>query len=195
MPVKKKAVKTEEISTETETVTEKVENIDIPEEDLNIQKPKKPKRELTEKQKLNFAKLQEANKLRYAEKKKLKEEALNNKITEVEIVKEDKPIPDKPPAKQEVAEEEEEEEEVVIKKKPVKKKKKKIVIEQDSSSDSEEIVISRRRGRRKSKPIDIPQEQPKPEPMIDITPVEEKKEEIPLNKKYSAKQILQSLGL
>ena len=90
MPVKKKAVKTEEISTETETVTEKVENIDIPEEDLNIQKPKKPKRELTEKQKLNFAKLQEANKLRYAEKKKLKEEALNNKITEVEIVKEER---------------------------------------------------------------------------------------------------------
>ena len=197
MPVKKKAVKTEEISTETETVTEKVENIDIPEEDLNIQKPKKPKRELTEKQKLNFAKLQEANKLRYAEKKKLKEEALNNKITEVEIVKEDKPIPDKPPAKQEVAEEEEEEEEVVIKKKPVKKKKKqKIIIEEDSSSDSEnEIIIRRSRGRRKSKPIDIPQEQPKPEPMIDITPVEEKKEEIPLNKKYSAKQILQSLGL
>ena len=138
MPVKKKAVKTEEISTETQTITEKVENIDIPEEDLNIQKPKKPKRELTEKQKLNFAKLQEANKLRYAEKKKLKEEALNNKITEVEIKKEDKPT---------------------------------------------------------SKPIDIPQEQPTPEPMIDITPVEEKKEEIPLNKKYSAKQILQSLGL
>jgi hypothetical protein len=29
MPVKKKAIKTEEIATETETVTEKTENIDI----------------------------------------------------------------------------------------------------------------------------------------------------------------------
>ena len=198
MPVKKKAVKTEEKTEETETVTEKVENTEVPEEDLNIQKPKKPKRELTDKQKANFAKLQLANKERYEAKRKAKEEATNNKITEVEIVKEDKPAPDKQLLKPVVVEEvEEEEEEVVIKKKPVKKKKKqKIIIEEDSSSDSEnEIIIRRSRGRKKSKPIDIPQEQPKPEPMIDITPVEEKKEEIPLNKKYSAKQILQSLGL
>jgi len=193
MPVKKKAIKTEEIATETEPVTEKTENIDIPEEDLNIQKPKKPKRQMTEKQKLNFAKLQEANKLRYAEKKRLKEEATNNKITEVEIKKEEKPAP-KPVV---VEEEEEEEEEVIVKKKPVKKKKKqKIIIEEDSSSDSEnEIIIRRSKGRKKSKPIDIPQEQPTPEPMIDITPVEEKKEEEPLTKKYSAKQILKGIGL
>jgi len=192
MPVKKKAIKTEEIATETEPVTEKTENIDIPEEDLNIQKPKKPKRQMTEKQKLNFAKLQEANKLRYAEKKRLKEEATNNKITEVEIKKEEKPAP-KPVV---VEEEEEEEEEVIVKKKPVKKKKKKIVIEQDSESSDEEIVISRRRGRKKTPSIPIPQETPKPEPMIDITPVEEvKKEEEPLNKKYTAKQILQGIGL
>ncbi len=192
MPVKKKAIKTEEIATETEPVTEKTENIDIPEEDLNIQKPKKPKRQMTEKQKLNFAKLQEANKLRYAEKKRLKEEATNNKITEVEIKKEEKPAP-KPVV---VEEEEEEEEEVIVKKKPVKKKKKKIVIEQDSESSDEEIVISRRRGRKKTPSIPIPQETPKPEPMIDITPVEEvKKEEPELTKKYSAKQILQGIGL
>jgi len=197
MPVKKKAIKTEEIATETEPVTEKTENIDIPEEDLNIQKPKKPKRQMTEKQKLNFAKLQEANKLRYAEKKRLKEEATNNKITEVEIKKEEKPAPDKQLLKPVVVEEEEEEEEeVIVKKKPVKKKKKKIVIEQDSESSDEEIVISRRRGRKKTPSIPIPQETPKPEPMIDITPVEEvKKEEPELTKKYSAKQILQGIGL
>ena len=73
MPPKKKAVKTEELPTETQPVTEQTENIEVPEDDSCIQKPKKPKRELTEKQKLNFAKLQEANKLRYAEKKKLKD--------------------------------------------------------------------------------------------------------------------------
>jgi len=159
-------------------------------EDTCIQKPKKPKRELTQKQKDNFAKLQAANAIRYAEKKRLKEEATNNKIQEVEIKKEVKPTP-----KPVVVEEEEEEEEVIIKKKPVKKKKKKIVIEQDSESSDEEIVISRRRGRKKTPPIEIPQEQPKPEP-IDITPVEEvKKEEEPLNKKFTAKQILKGIGL
>ena len=199
MPVKKKAVKTEEKTEETDTVTEKIENTEVPEENLSIQKPKKPKRVMTEKQKQNFAKLQEANAIRYAEKKKLKEQETNNKITEVEIKKEVKDYnksfglkTDKPVV---VEEEEEEEEEVIVKKKPVKKKKKKIVIEQDSSSDSEEIVISRRRGRKKSKPIDIPQEQPTPEPMIDITPIEEKKVEEPLTKTYSAKQILKGIGL
>ncbi len=193
MPPKKKIVKTEEIPTETEeTLKQNSSN----EEVENIQKPKKPKRKMTEKQQENFAKLQAANKVRYEAKRKAKEEETNNKIQEVEVKQEEikptpKPIIEKT---QEVVEEEEEEEEVVVKKKPVKKKKKKIVIEQDSSSDSEEIVISRRRGNKKSKPIDIPI----PEP-IDITPIEEKqepkKEEEDLNKKYSAKQILQSLGL
>jgi len=194
MPVKKKAIKTEEIATETQTSTEQTENTEVP-EDTCIQKPKKPKRELTEKQKENFKKLQAANAIRYAEKKRLKEEATNNKITEVEIKKEEKPAPDKQLLKPVVVEEEEEEEEVIVKK-PVKKKKKKIVIEQDSESSDEEIVISRRRGRKKTPSIPIPQETPKPEPMIDITPVEEvKKEEPELTKKYSAKQILQGIGL
>jgi len=195
MPPKKKVVNTEELPTETEeTLKQKPSN----EEVENIQKPKKPKRKMTEKQQENFAKLQLANKVRYEAKRKLKEEETNNKITEVEVKQEEiKPTP-KPVIEKTQEVEEEEEEEVVVKKKPVKKKKKKIVIEQDSSSDSEEIVISRRRGRKKSKPIDIPQEQP--EPMIDITPIEEKKvetkkEEEDLNKKYSAKQILKSLGL
>ena len=74
-------------------------------------------------------------------------------------------------------------------------KKQKIIIEEDSSSDSEnEIIIRRSRGRKKSKPIDIPQEQPEP---IDITPIEETKKEEPieLTKKYTAQQILKGLGL
>ena len=211
MPPKKKVAKTDEIPTKTETITEKVENTEVPEENLSIQKPKKPKRELTQKQKDNFAKLQLANKERYEAKRKLKEQETNNKIQEVEVKQEEKKEiknynksfglkNDKPPPKQEVAEEveevEEEEQEVIVKKKPVKKKKKqKIIIEEDSSSDSEnEIIIRRSRGRKKSKPIDIPQEQPEP---IDITPIEETKKEEPieLTKKYTAQQILKGLGL
>jgi len=194
MPPKKKVAKTDEIPTETEeTLKQQPSN----EEVENIQKPKKPKRVMTDKQKENFAKLQLANKERYEAKRKAKEDT-NNKIQEVEVKQEEKKeIKSKPP-KQEVAEEEEEEEEVIVKKKPVKKKKKqKIIIEEDSSSDSEnEIIIRRSRGRKKSKPIDIPQEQPTPEP-IDITPIEETKKEEPieLTKKYTAQQILKGLGL
>jgi len=194
MPPKKKVAKTDEIPTETEeTLKQQPSN----EEVENIQKPKKPKRVMTDKQKENFAKLQLANKERYEAKRKAKEDT-NNKIQEVEVKQEEKKeIKSKPP-KQEVVEEEEEEEEVIVKKKPVKKKKKqKIIIEEDSSSDSEnEIIIRRSRGRKKSKPIDIPQEQPTPEP-IDITPIEETKKEEPieLTKKYTAQQILKGLGL
>ena len=208
MPVKKKQIETDGITEETETITEKTE---VPNEEVeNIQKPKKPKRKMTEKQQENFAKLQLANKERYEAKRKLKEQETNNKIQEVEVKQEEKKEiknynksfglkNDKPPPKQEVAEEVEEveeEEQVIIKKKPVKKKKKqKIIIEEDSSSDSEnEIIIRRSRGRKKSKPIDIPQEQPEP---IDITPIEETKKEEPieLTKKYTAQQILKGLGL
>jgi hypothetical protein len=195
MPPKKKVAKTDEIPTKTEeTLKQEPSN----EEVENIQKPKKPKRVMTDKQKENFAKLQLANKERYEAKRKLKEQETNNKIQEVEVKQEEKKeIKSKPP-KQEVVEEEEEEEEVIVKKKPVKKKKKqKIIIEEDSSSDSEnEIIIRRSRGRKKSKPIDIPQEQPTPEP-IDITPIEETKKEEPieLTKKYTAQQILKGLGL
>ena len=207
MPPKKKVAKTEELPTETEeTLKQEPSN----EEVENIQKPKKPKRKMTEKQQENFAKLQLANKERYEAKRKLKEQETNNKIQEVEVKQEEKKEiknynksfglkNDKPPPKQEVAEEVEEveeEEQVIIKKKPVKKKKKqKIIIEEDSSSDSEnEIIIRRSRGRKKSKPIDIPQEQPEP---IDITPIEETKKEEPieLTKKYTAQQILKGLGL
>ena len=208
MPPKKKVAKTEELPTETEeTLKQEPSN----EEVENIQKPKKPKRKMTEKQQENFAKLQLANKERYEAKRKLKEQETNNKIQEVEVKQEEKKEiknynksfglkNDKPPPKQEVAEEveevEEEEQEVIVKKKPVKKKKKqKIIIEEDSSSDSEnEIIIRRSRGRKKSKPIDIPQEQPEP---IDITPIEETKKEEPieLTKKYTAQQILKGLGL
>jgi hypothetical protein len=92
MPVKKKATKTEEKPTETdETLKQEPSN----EEEETIQKPKKPKRVMTEKQKENFAKLQAANAIRYAEKKRLKEEATNNKIQEVEIKKEVKSTPEK----------------------------------------------------------------------------------------------------
>lgn len=141
MPPKKKVAKTEEMPTETETITEKVENTEVPNEEVeNIQKPKKPKRKMTEKQQENFAKLQLANKERYEAKRKLKEQETNNKIQEVEVKQEEKKEiknynksfglkNDKPPPKQEVAEEveeEEEEEEVVIPVvEPVKKVKKK----------------------------------------------------------------------
>jgi len=86
MPPKKKAIKTEELPTETEeTLKQEPSN-----EEETIQKPKKPKRVMTEKQKENFAKLQEANKLRYEAKRKLKEQETNNKIKEVELDKEEK---------------------------------------------------------------------------------------------------------
>ena len=66
MSPKKKAIKTEELPTETdETLKQEPSN----EEEETIQKPKKPKRVMTEKQKENFAKLQEANKLRYEAKR------------------------------------------------------------------------------------------------------------------------------
>lgn len=198
MPVKKKEIKTEESTEKIEEQTEETENKQVP-EDTCIQKPKKPKRELTEKQKENFKKLQAANAVRYAEKKRLKEEALNNKIQEIEVKQEIKNDQDKPikQVKKEVVEEEEEsEEEVVVKKKPVKKKKQKIIIEDSDSSSDNEIIIRRSKGRRKSKAIDIPvpEEQPKPELIVEEKK-ESKKEEVDLTKKYSAKQILQSLGL
>tara|TARA_R110002020_G_scaffold52105_2_gene146837 strand:- start:432 stop:1067 length:636 start_codon:yes stop_codon:yes gene_type:complete len=211
MPVKKKVLNTQEIPTETETITETTENKEIP-DDTCIQKPKKQKRELTEKQKANFAKLQEANKLRYEAKKKAKEEALNNKIQEVEIKKEEiKPIPK--PLIEKVQEEEESEEEVVVKKKaPKKKKKQKIIIEEDSDSSSDnEIIIRRSKGKNRSKKQQLHNEgynndlkleekdafeksKGKTE-LVKEEEVKEVKEELDLNKKYSAKQILQSLGL
>ena len=191
MPPKKKIAKTQEIPTETDTSTEQPENIQVLDE--GIQKPKK-KRELTQKQKDNFVKLQQANAIRYAEKKRLKEEALNNKIEEVEIKKVE--VVEK-------EEEEEEEEKVIVKKKaPKKKKKQKIVIEEDSSSDSEnEIIIRRSRGKSKKQQLhnqgymnDLQlkeKEEKKEEPKKE----EVKEEEQALNKKYSAVQILKAIGL
>ena len=216
MPVKKKVLNTQEIPTETETITETTENKEIP-DDTCIQKPKKPKRELTEKQKANFAKLQEANKLRYEAKKKAKEEALNNKIQEVQIIKEEVKLTPKPVVEK-VEKEEESEEEVVVKKKaPKKKKKQKIIIEEDSDSSSDnEIIIRRSKGKNRSKKQqlhnegynnDLKLEEKKDafekskgktelvKELVKEEEVKEVKEELDLNKKYSAKQILQSLGL
>jgi len=190
MPPKRKQIETDGITEETETITVEPENKENLDE--SIQKPKKQKRELTDKQKENFKKLQEANKLRYEAKRKAKEDALNNKIQEVEIKKE------KPTTKP--VEEVEEVEEVVIKK-PVKKKKKKIVIEQDSESSDEEIVISRRRGNRSKKQQDHNQgymndlQLKEKEEVKEEKKEEKKEEEIQLNKKYTAGQILKAIGL
>ena len=75
MPPKKKAEQTETEPTLTEEP--------IVEETMEAPKPKK-KRELSEKQKANFAKMQEANKKRYEEKRLAKEQdkEVDNKIKE-----------------------------------------------------------------------------------------------------------------
>jgi len=194
MPPKKKAIKTDGITEETdETLKQEHSN----EEDQSIQKPK-PKRQLTQKQKDNFVKLQEANKVRYEAKRKAKEDNVNNKIQEVEIKKEEDKSTPKPV---EEKEEEEEEEKVIVKPVKKKKKKQKIIIEEDSSSDSEnEIIIRRSRGKSKKQKEqltgytnDLKLKEKEEEEKKEIK--EEKEEPIELNKRYSAVQILRGIGL
>tara|TARA_R100000781_G_C4050158_1_gene117264 strand:+ start:203 stop:859 length:657 start_codon:yes stop_codon:yes gene_type:complete len=172
MPPKKKTLKTEEEPNITEEP--------IVEETMEAPKPKK-KRVMSEAQKKNFAKLQEANKIRYEARRKAKEangepvKEKNGKNVNEEILEDKEAYIQKEITKkktqmrnvkkqiQEV--ESDEEPEVQIVKKTKKKKKPRIIVEDDSSDSDQEIVISRRRKNKKvvaqnipppSKPIDIP---------------------------------------
>ena len=185
------------------------------EEETDIQKPPpKKKRVLSEAQKANFNKLQEANKIRYEARKAAKiengipvkqkgsnvnkdiiankDEYIKKEITKkkAELSKVNKQI-------EAVSSSDEEAEVKVVKKK--KKKKARVIVEEDSSDSDQEIVISRRR---KSKKVVA---QPIPTPPIDIPVVEKeenvekekivKKEPVPLLKDYTHQQILKGLGL
>tara|TARA_R110000824_G_scaffold4745_4_gene22617 strand:- start:1277 stop:1894 length:618 start_codon:yes stop_codon:yes gene_type:complete len=198
-------------------ITENLTETPINEDNMEAPKPKK-KRPISEKQKANFDKLQEANRVRYEARKKAKEELgeapktnkknandeilenkeeyINNEInkktkqTKQKIVKEDT--------------DSEEEAPTIIKKKH-KKKKPKIVIEQDSSSDEEEIIIRRCK---KNKSIKKQQQE---EGYINDKQLQEQKQEIntepleeasvektrlpPPLKEYTHTQILKGLGL
>ena len=215
MPPKKKSVETEQEPNITEEP--------IVEETMEAPKPKK-KRELSEAQKKNFAKLQEANKIRYEARRKAKEangepvkdksknvneEILNNKeeFIQKEITKKKTQMRNVKKQIQEV--ESDEEPEVQIIKKTKKKKKPRIIVEDDSSDSDQEIVISRRRKNKKivaqnipppSKPIDIPtnhNDTPKEELKEETAPIEKEKKEkkLPELKEYTHLQILKGLGL
>ena len=214
MPPKKKALQTEE----NHIITEEP----IVEETMEAPKPKK-KRELSEAQKANFAKLQAANKVRYEARREAKvasgepikekgsknvnEEILEDKEAYIqkEITKKKTQVRNVKKQIEQV--ESDEESEVQIIKKQKKKKKPKIVIEQDSSSEEEEIVISRRRRNKKhvvaqqvpppSKPIDIPDRDEKKEDKQETGPIEKEKKEkkVPELKEYTHLQILKGLGL
>lgn len=215
MPPKKKAVETEELPKITEEP--------INEETMEAPKPKK-KRELSEAQKANFAKLQEANKIRYEARRKAKEangepvkekktgKNVNEEILEdkeayiqKEITKKKTQMRNVKKQIQEV--ESDDEPEVQIIKKPKKKKKPRIIVEDDSSDSEQEIVISRRRRNKKpvvadkpppSQPIDIPDRDNKKEVKEEETaPIEKEKKEkkMPELKEYTHLQILKGLGL
>lgn len=130
-----------------EEVVSNLETEQVQEEDnapIQKVKSKKPK---TQKQIDAFNALQERNKVRWAEKRKAKEDSVNMKVEE-----KSKPIDIPKPKKQVVVESEEEEIEYV--KAPKKKRKaRKIVIEQDEDSSDDEIVISRSRRSNREKSI------------------------------------------
>tara|TARA_R110000796_G_scaffold3508_1_gene13646 strand:- start:117 stop:779 length:663 start_codon:yes stop_codon:yes gene_type:complete len=218
----KKPKNTEEILNEVqEEVIENViqEEEEHEEEETDIQKPPpKKKRVLSEAQKANFNKLQEANKIRYEARKVAKEangivvkpkppkgsnvnkdiiankdEYIKKEITKkkAELSKVNKQI-------ESISSDEEAEVQVVKKK---KKKKPRIIVEEDSSDSDQEIVISRRRKNKKpivaqpipTAPIDIPQETHKEEAVEKEKIVKNKKE--PELKDYTHQQILKGLGL
>ena len=219
----KKPKNTEEILNEVseeiiENIIEEVEENE--EEETDIQKPPpKKKRVLSEAQKANFNKLQEANKIRYEARKVAKEangihvkpkppkgsnvnkdiiankdEYIKKEITKkkAELSKVNKQI-------EAVSSSDEEAEVQVVKKK--KKRKPRIIVEEESSDSDQEIVISRRRKNKKpiastpiaSTPIDIPQETHKEEAVEKEKIVKNKKE--PELKDYTHQQILKGLGL
>tara|TARA_R110000765_G_scaffold111523_5_gene203313 strand:+ start:1481 stop:2149 length:669 start_codon:yes stop_codon:yes gene_type:complete len=219
----KKPKKTEE--TLEEIQEEIIENViqeeqEHEEEETDIQKPPpKKKRVLSEAQKANFNKLQEANKIRYEARKAAslangiavkpkppkgsnvnkdiianKDEYIKKEITKkkAELSKVNKQI-------EEVSSSDEEAEVQVVKKKK-KKKKPRIIVEEDSSDSDQEIVISRRRKNKKpiaqpipTAPIDIPGETHKEEAVEKEKIIKNKKE--PVLKDYTHQQILKGLGL
>ena len=171
--------------------TEQVQEEDN--EPIQKVKAKKPK---TQKQIDAFNALQERNKIRWAEKRKAKEEGVNMKVVE-----KSQPI-DIPKPKKQVVESEEEEIEYV--KAPKKKRKaRKIVIEQDEDSSDDEIVISRSRRSNRDKSIKrkeqeegykqdmLNQEMEKEKPMkiVEEKPIEEEKKPI------SHRELLRAFGL
>ena len=204
--------------TETENTVEEVP-VKQDEENMEAPKPRK-KRELSEAQKANFAKLQAANKVRYEARREVKKELgeeekpkgknINEEILEdkeafiqKEITKKKTQVRKVNKQIEEVESDEEAEVQVVKKKK--RKTKPRIIVEEDSSDSEQEIVISRRRKNKKkepivanvSLPIDIPQETAKEEtgPMEKEKPVKEVKEKVPELKEYTHLQILKGLGL
>lgn len=207
--------KTEE--TLEELQEEVIENvIDTPieeeEEETDIQKPPpKKKRVLSDAQKANFNKLQEANKIRYEARKKAQTEngivlktpgsnvnkdiiANKDEYIKKEITKKKKELSKINKQIEAVSSSDEEAEVQVVKKK--KKKKPRIIVEEDSSDSDQEIVISRRRKSKKpiaSTPIDIPQETHKEEE-VEKEKVIKNKEPV-LLKDYTHQQILKGLGL
>ena len=199
------------------TPTEDLTETPINEENMEAPKPKK-KRVISEKQKANFEKLQEANRIRYEARRKAKQELgeqpkPNKKNANEEILEnkeEDINNEIKKKTKKKIIKEDtssEEEAPTIIKKKQRKKRKPKIVIEQDSSSEEEEIII-----RRSRKPKSIKQKQQQEGYVNDkIEDKEEEinneiKEEAPIEKEkiektptplkeYTHTQILRGLGL
>ena len=167
-----------------------------PEDNAPIQKVKtrKPK---TQKQKDAFNALQERNKVRWAEKRKAKEDGVNMKVVE-----KSQPIDIPKPKKQVVVESDEEEIEYV--KAPKKKRKaRKIVIEQDEDSSDEEIVISRSRRSNREKSIkrkeqeegykqDMVNQEIEKEKPLKIVDEEPKEEE---HKPISHRELLRAFGL
>ena len=183
------------------------------EEETDIQKPPpKKKRVLSDAQKANFNKLQEANKIRYEARKKanvengivlktpgsnVNKDIIANKEEYIikEISKKKKELSKINKQIEAVSSSDEEAEVKVVKKK--KKKKARIIVEEDSSDSEQEIVISRRRKSKKpiaSSPIDIPIETNKEEE-VEKEKVIKNKEPVVLLKDYTHQQILKGLGL
>ena len=180
-----------------EEVVSNLETEQVQEEDNAPIQKVKAKRPKTQKQIDAFNALQERNKVRWAEKRKAKEEGVNMKVEE-----KSKPIDIPKPKKQVVVESEEEEIEYV--KAPKKKRKaRKIVIEQDEDSSDDEIVISRSRRSNREKSIkrkeqeegytqDKINEAIEKEKPLKIVDEEEKVEE---KKPISHRELLRAFGL
>ena len=180
-----------------EEVVSNLETEQVQEEDNAPIQKVKAKRPKTQKQIDAFNALQERNKVRWAEKRKAKEDGVNMKVVE-----KSQPIDIPKPKKQVVVESDEEEIEYV--KAPKKKRKaRKIVIEQDEDSSDEEIVISRSRRSNREKSIkrkeqeegytqDKINEAIEKEKPLKIVDEEEKVEE---KKPISHRELLRAFGL
>lgn len=189
---KKKTEIVEEEIDNTHNSNQKVEPINDTEEDNSIQKTKPKKRVQSEKQKLAFAKLIEANKKRFEERQIAKEQGKEPAKHGRPKKEKEKVVPVATP--EPVVEESSSEEEAPVVKKKKKKKKQKIVIEDDSSSSENEIIIRRSRSKKKKEPVveDKQIEKTKPIPIPQETP---KEVEEPVAKKYTHKELLKAFGL